>query len=32
MNKKDYIKHKKEQFTKRLESAFDKNNLYSYFY
>lgn len=28
MNKKEYIKHKKEQFEKNLESAFDKNNLY----
>ena len=28
MNKEEYIKHKKEQFEKNLESAFDENNLY----
>lgn len=28
MNKEEYIKHKKKQFEKNLESAFDKNNLY----
>lgn len=28
MNKNEYLKHKKEQFEKILESAFDENNLY----
>lgn len=28
MNKNEYLKHKKEQFEKNLERAFDENNLY----
>lgn len=28
MNKNEYLKYKKEQFEKNLESAFDENNLY----
>ena len=28
MNKEEYIKHKKEQFEKNLENAFDENKLY----
>lgn len=28
MNKNEFIKYKKEQFAKGLESAFDENNLY----